>query len=258
MAHIFISYAREDRAHADRLRNVLTKARKKTWIDTKALLYGQEITPNIDAALRRSKAVVVLLTPSSVISEAVAYEWAFAFGARIPVIPVLLKRAQLPFRFRTMLHIDLTKGTEDYVEVVHTLRRLLRPARAAAPSSPDPRGAQLDARFELIDGTPSRSGRSYDIWVGVKKAPQGTPKVQYKITGDDETFTENPWTVHAPQRHFGESINSWGDVYITARGKGTAGPWETTATLYEALRRHYRGRRVRQEILRALQDIKSH
>ena len=92
MKRVFISYCREDGDFADNLRHKLEEAEIPTWQDTD--LYGGQLwRAEIDLAIRESLAVVVVMSPEAAQSGYVAYEWAFALGVGVNVVPVLLKSA---------------------------------------------------------------------------------------------------------------------------------------------------------------------
>ncbi|MGH9970766.1 MAG: toll/interleukin-1 receptor domain-containing protein [Pyrinomonadaceae bacterium] len=102
-ATVFLSYSREDRPFAERLRNFLINNDYNVWIET-ALVPGsnwqQEIVRAIDEAVERGF-VLVLLSPSSVRSQWVKYEIEYSLnkaskathGANI--IPIMIEDPQL-------------------------------------------------------------------------------------------------------------------------------------------------------------------
>jgi TIR domain/PBS lyase HEAT-like repeat len=91
MAHIFISYARDDAAFAELLRDRLTAAGFEPWKDTESLRAGGVWAEEIDQAIVEAAALVVILTPESKQSEYVTYEFAFALGNGVPIIPLMLR-----------------------------------------------------------------------------------------------------------------------------------------------------------------------
>jgi len=106
MADIFISYSRKDGDFAEILRSRLKEQGFTSWIDLEGLRAGEEWRQEIDQEIRDSLAVVVILTANSRHSEYVAYEWAFAIGAGVRVIPILLEPVVLPPRLATVQHLD--------------------------------------------------------------------------------------------------------------------------------------------------------
>lgn len=108
MPEIFISYCRKDADFAEVLRGRLKEAGFSAWIDLEGLQAGEEWGQEIDQAIRNSVALVVLLTPASRRSDYVAYEWAFALGAGVRVIPILWTPTDVPHRLASLQHLDFT------------------------------------------------------------------------------------------------------------------------------------------------------
>ena len=87
--HVFLSYAREDSAEADRLAQGLQAQGLSVWIDREGIRSGNW-KDKVAAGLNRARAVVVVLTAASFASSPVRKELAFATKKNIPIIPVQL------------------------------------------------------------------------------------------------------------------------------------------------------------------------
>lgn len=107
MAHIFISYQREDVEFVRLLRDRCEAEGFTTWTDHK-LSAGDDWRRGIDNAIRDCFALIVLVTPESDESKYVTYEWAYALGVGVPVIPLLVKPADLHPRLEVLQHLDFT------------------------------------------------------------------------------------------------------------------------------------------------------
>src|SRR5690606_41785374 len=94
MAQVFISYKHDDGDFALILNDRLDKAGFDGWLDDN-LQAGQDWREMIDRAIREAMAVIVVLSPESVATGYVTYEWALAQGAGVPVVPVM-RRATTP------------------------------------------------------------------------------------------------------------------------------------------------------------------
>src|SRR5688500_18671767 len=129
--HVFVSYARKDERFADTLISHLRQSHLTAWQDVRGLRGGDDWQRKIDDALRCARAVILILTPHSVSSPYVTYEWAFACGRGVRVIPVL----------RTEL------------ESVEDLHPRLRPIQWIDLTSPRPRP---DDWLRLLEAIPSR------------------------------------------------------------------------------------------------------
>lgn len=106
MPKVFISYSRQDADFAEVLRLRLREAGFDSWIDLEGLPAGSEWGQEIDQAIRDSTALILVLTPASRASDYVAYEWAFALGAGVPVMPLLLAATEVPPRLAALQHLN--------------------------------------------------------------------------------------------------------------------------------------------------------
>jgi CheY-like chemotaxis protein len=109
--HIFISYKHEDQDFAEVLINRVEKAGFKTWVDHDQLHIGDDWRNGIDGAIKNSFALIVIMTPEAKASEYVTYEWAFAWGAGVKVLPVIYKDTPLHPRLEALQHLNFTKLT---------------------------------------------------------------------------------------------------------------------------------------------------
>ncbi len=89
--HVFISYKHDDRIFANQLIHQIQSAGFRVWIDEEQLRAGDNWREGINTAIRQSFALILIITPESKMSEYVTYEWAFAQGANVKVIPVMLR-----------------------------------------------------------------------------------------------------------------------------------------------------------------------
>jgi HEAT repeat protein len=90
MAHVFVSYSHEDADFAQVLGGKLRDAGLSVRMDFD-LGAGENWRVEIDADLRDAFAVVVVMSATANVSPYVNYEWAFAIGAGVPIVPLLLK-----------------------------------------------------------------------------------------------------------------------------------------------------------------------
>jgi len=106
--NFFISYAHEDGDFAELLQLRIEKHGYKAWRDIEKLAVGVDWRQEIDQNIKQCTALIVLLSPSSKESEYVTYEWAFAWGVGVPVIPIMLKPTPLHPRLETIQFLDFT------------------------------------------------------------------------------------------------------------------------------------------------------
>ena len=109
--HVFISYKHEDSDFAENLTNRVRNAGFKTWVDNDELAAGEDWRSSIDESIKNAFALIVIMTPEAKASEYVTYEWAFAWGAGIKVIPILYKNTPLHPRLEALQYLDFTSRT---------------------------------------------------------------------------------------------------------------------------------------------------
>ncbi len=129
MNHIFISHSHDDSDFAEILHDKLAQARFTVWRDI-AIRGGEDWRREIDQAIKEAFALIVVMTPEAKASEYVTYEWAFAWGAGVKVIPVLLKRTELHPRLESLQYFDFTHRN---ARPWNTLLELLREAESSEP-----------------------------------------------------------------------------------------------------------------------------
>src|SRR5258708_25914462 len=122
--HVFISYARNDAAFVNRLTKRLRELKVATWRDIDALRAGEYWRDTIDNALRGAAALIVVLSPSAAMSQYVAYEWAFAIGAGVAVIPIITGKAaktRIHPRLSAIQFVDFTKPGKPWLRLIDAL-----------------------------------------------------------------------------------------------------------------------------------------
>ena len=111
---IFFSYDSSDLGFAKALAAQLTRRGHSPWITDLALTPGDKWAHAIDEALRKSKAMVVLLSPESVRSDYLKREVEFALGDSKfegRVFPVLIRPTKdAPWILRRLKLLDAKQG----------------------------------------------------------------------------------------------------------------------------------------------------
>lgn len=106
--HVFISYKHEDEAFASNLIRQVQLAGFTVWIDTEQLRAGENWREAINFAIRDAFALVVVITPEAKASEYVTYEWAYALGAGVKIIPIMLRPAELHPQLEMLQYLDFS------------------------------------------------------------------------------------------------------------------------------------------------------
>jgi hypothetical protein len=247
--HVFIWYARKDAAFVNRLTRRLRKLRLATWRDIDALRAGEYWQETIDKALRSATALIVVLSPAAAESQYVAYEWAFALGAGVAVIPIITgKTANTPIhpRLSSIQFVDFTKPGKPWLRLIDALNMGISSVRRQQKP-------EIRAAFEIKDGKPRKVGHEYVILLSIEGAPAKAKQVTYEV--HDPSFKPpRRWSERNPQKDFSSWMQSYGDVLLSADIRTPAGVTSIEGTIYNALRRtHSRDRS--QSVRKALHDI---
>lgn len=147
MASVFLSYDREDATRARSIAQALEKAGHSVWWD-RDIAGGAQYGTEIEEALKRSDAVVVLWSAAAVRSAWVRDEAAAGRDAG-KLVPVRLDSADPPMGFRQYQTIDLSqwkgrRGAEAFDELKRAINGLAthhpQPSSIGGPAVPSERG----------------------------------------------------------------------------------------------------------------------
>ena len=106
--HIFISHANEDDAFVSLLSSQLSSNGFTVWTDSN-IDTGLPWADSIEKAIRESSSVVIVLTPESCNSAYVTFEWAYAWGCRKPLFPLLVRDCEVHPRLKLIQLLDFRK-----------------------------------------------------------------------------------------------------------------------------------------------------
>lgn len=149
----FLSYSREDLEFALRLAKDLKKAGANVWMDKLDIRPGQRWDRKVQEALTNCMRLLVILSPSSIDSDAVMDEVAFAIGKQKEVIPVFYRDCGVPFRLVRIQYVDFRtdyfRGFQELLETVAVEQRL---ESAPTPTPPTERQPDFMDRRERKRG----------------------------------------------------------------------------------------------------------
>ena len=131
MKRYFLSYARADEQFALRLAQDLKAAEIDVWVDQLDILPSQLWDRTLEAALRASAGIVVILSPRSAASENVMDEVGFALDRGKDVVPVLYERCDIPLRLNRVQRIDFTRDYSSALERCKSVLKAATPAMSA-------------------------------------------------------------------------------------------------------------------------------
>lgn len=124
MPHIFISYRHDDVDFAENVKHRVEKAGFDVWMDSDKLNAGEDWREGIDQGIKTAAALIVVMTPEAKASEYVTYEWAFAWGAGVPVIPIMLRSTSLHPRLEALQFLDFTNRARPWDRLLARLEQV--------------------------------------------------------------------------------------------------------------------------------------
>lgn len=108
MEQFFLSYARADQEFALRLAADLRFAGTLVWVDQFDIVPSEHWDRAVEAAVRDSKGLLLILSPHAVASENVLDEVTVAIQSGKRIVPVLYQKCELPLRLSRVQFIDAT------------------------------------------------------------------------------------------------------------------------------------------------------
>ncbi|MFN8448990.1 MAG: toll/interleukin-1 receptor domain-containing protein [Anaerolineae bacterium] len=130
--HVFISYSHKDSAFVGEMKKSLESAGVTVKVDTEFLSGGTMWMESIDSNIRSAAALILVMSPESSASNYVTYEWAFAFGSDIPVIPIMLRTTDVHPRLSGYQYITFGYSYEQLAKDILKALNEERNQRAAA------------------------------------------------------------------------------------------------------------------------------
>jgi hypothetical protein len=166
MKQIFLSYVSRDRDNAANAREHLTQAGYRVWVNRDARA-GQNWQYAVTEAIKESAVVVALLTPNSVDSAFFTYEWAFALGAGVKVIPVIFRGVEGPHpHLMVQEQFDFGAYPDEnmfWKQFSRELQRILGDADQTKHTEVLPEGASKDSGFYLLVNLDGQSPKRFPL-----------------------------------------------------------------------------------------------
>jgi len=153
---VFVSYSRKDSSFASHLMDRLKESKLAVWND-RDLRAGDKWCETIDEAIRFSFAMVVILTPAASESKYVSYEWSFALGAGVKVLPLAINESDSDLHpSLASLHFlkfdDFPTGPwTDLINKLEALSEAHRPITIRLPHKAPPSIREAARHLDSID-----------------------------------------------------------------------------------------------------------
>jgi hypothetical protein len=234
-AHVFISSAREDASFVDELIRRLSVSKLAIWRDIDQLRIGADWQQAIEAALRSAAALVVVISPASVKSDYVTYEWSFALGAGVRVLPVRWDDSEPHSRLAALQVLDLRSARKPWLQLIGALQE------SGAKSRLFDGKPEICAAFKMLSGRPKISNNHYVVDLWIHGAPADVIEVTYRV--HHRSFHPSKWFETSTDGRFDTWIKTTGDVLVSATFETLDGNCRTEIALHEALNRTHRASR---------------
>ncbi len=180
MTHVYISYAPEDYEFAEIVQRRLARESFPVWIDANPAELPDVIPSvkdywrqEIDDAIQNAFSLVTLVTPQANLFDHVKYEWTFALGVGVPVMPLIFEEAELSTRLKNLTCLDFSNRRErPWNDLVTRLKELQtgyesvdrrqRRAKRPLPSQADV-GTLHDTLAQVMQGEASALMRLVEL-----------------------------------------------------------------------------------------------
>lgn len=106
--HVFLSHSKHDGDFAELMKLRLEKEGISAWIDNDRLEPGIDWRQEIDESIKGAKSLIAIMSPEARESEYVTYEWAYAWGCGVNLIPIMLRETPLHPRLAALQYLDFT------------------------------------------------------------------------------------------------------------------------------------------------------
>ncbi|MBV9229635.1 MAG: TIR domain-containing protein [Chloroflexi bacterium] len=185
--HVFVSYKHEDVDFAENLISRIKEAGFTAWQDTDKLHPGEDWRAGIDQAIKSAFALIVIMTPEAKSSEYVTYEWSFAWGAGVKVIPVVLKHTELHPRLEALQYLDFTNlSARPWGKLINALKDASTQTSSTASPSPDISPQIIEAAKLLVAAAIDQM-KAVESTPGLVPESKGATATPHGINGTRET-----------------------------------------------------------------------
>lgn len=152
MAKVFMSHSSKDRPFVRRLSEDLRKVGHEPWLDEWEIKVGECIASKISHGINEADYAVLVLTPDSIKSGWVGREWKSLYWseiqeAEVKLLPLLLRKCEIPRLLRSIRYADFTSQYEvGLSEIMEALS-----VDAVNIRSGDGKENSSQARFQHLD-----------------------------------------------------------------------------------------------------------
>lgn len=194
-SHLFVSYKSEENRFALKLAADLRNRGIGIWVDRLdgGIETGDKWAQTLDAALKNAKGLIIVLTPEYFESHVCRAELEFAFGANLPLFPLMLRKTpDLPFFLQQTQYQDFTGWLDEkeyQAQLEKLFHRIQREERAVMGAIPD---AEVQYLTTLIADLESQQGvENYITLAGQAEIERRNPRTEKRIDPSLALLLEN-------------------------------------------------------------------
>jgi pSer/pThr/pTyr-binding forkhead associated (FHA) protein len=110
---VFISYAHKDARKVNRLKNDLRRNGISVWIDDRLKIADEAWLKQLAIAIREQAFFLFVMSPNSVASTYCEWELHTAINLKKPIIPIMMKKAEVPLTIRAQQYIEFGRDYEN-------------------------------------------------------------------------------------------------------------------------------------------------
>jgi hypothetical protein len=174
MAHLFISYSKQNIEFARHLRGLLQASGFDVWMDEARLSASIQWADTIEASITGASAFVIVMSPEAKESQWVARELLLAQRLRKPIFPILYE-GEVWWNLADIQYEDMRGGVQSALpqRMIDALRQSVGASGAASDAGashlpPAPQVSQNDTRrLEAAMPAETRAGTETEVWAKV-------------------------------------------------------------------------------------------
>jgi hypothetical protein len=184
----FVSYSRADTDFVLRLCQDLRAAGASIWLDQLDIHPGEEWDEAIERGLSECGRMLVVLSPNSVTSENVLDEIGSALSKKKPIIPVLYRDCEIPYRLNRIQYVDFRTAYDERLKSL-----LLAIGDPNLKTVPAPLAHGRSRRWYLLAGAGAAAIAGLLTWAAFVYRPVPTgPKLAVETQKPQLVTPESP------------------------------------------------------------------
>lgn len=167
-AKAFVSYSRADTDFVLRLCQDLRGAGASIWLDQLDIHPGEDWDEAIERGLSECGRMLAVLSPKAVASQNVLDEIGYALSKKKPIIPVLYRDCEVPYRLNRIQYVDFRTA---YDEPLKYLSLAIGDAKENPKTIPVPVAHDRSRRWYLLAGAGALAIAGLLTWYTLSHRP---------------------------------------------------------------------------------------